>query len=530
METAGDILAEALALAGSGRAGEALARLRQCSLDSLGTDSLLDAGRLAEDAGDQTLAEKAYRLAGRKSPDKAGPHAALGRLLAGLNRIDEALAPLRRAAELAPRDDANLNNLSYALEKAGLYEEALEAGLKAHNLGAAQAHRYESLVGLLEQMNRLNEAEPIAREGLSHFPQNAYLHLVLAKCERRSGQAEEAAARLENAQHLPADGHTMAGIQYERAKALDAAGRYADAFAAAGRANRIMARHPAYRQADRTHVFSLLERAEKLPAMAGTVPPEKDAPPPVFLVGFPRSGTTLLGRILDAHPAITLMEERPPLRKALETLQETGLRYPEDVPDMPGEALTDARQAYWQAVAKEAGAAGKTLILDKLPLNILYLPLIRALFPGARIIHALRHPMDAVLSAFMQNFAPNGAMKNFLDIRHAAEFFARVDAFLAARRDSPDDAFITVRYEDVVTDFEKTVGGLLEHLGLDWDAGITRYREKAQKAGRIGTPSYEQVVRPLYTGSIGRWKNYAGQLANIRPVLEPAAKRLGYTL
>ncbi len=169
----------------------------------------------------------------------------------------------------------------------------------------------------------------------------------------------------------------------------------------------------------------------------------------------------------------------------------------------------------------------KDVFVDKLPLNAVFLPVIYRLFPTAKIVLALRDPRDSVLSCYQQRFGMNAAMFQLLRLDSAARYYNAVMGLVRAARAELPLAVHEVRYESVVSDFDTTVRGVLDFLGLPWDEAVRNYAEAA-KARAIGTPSAAQVVLPLYSSAQGKWRNYRSFVEPVLPTLEPWVKAFGY--
>jgi hypothetical protein len=168
------------------------------------------------------------------------------------------------------------------------------------------------------------------------------------------------------------------------------------------------------------------------------------------------------------------------------------------------------------------------LVIDKLPLNILRTPLIRRLFPDARLIFAQRHPCDAVLSCFMQNFKINRAMASFLTLPNSALLYDRVLGYWFQSLELLSLCVHTVRYESMVSDLESEVRPLLEFLDLPWEDAILDHQRTAAGRGYIRTPSYSQVTERIYDRARGRWESYREHMRDVLPILAPWVERLGY--
>ncbi len=243
---------------------------------------------------------------------------------------------------------------------------------------------------------------------------------------------------------------------------------------------------------------------------------------PVFLVGFPRSGTTLLDQILSSHSGIVCLEESEHFGDALaDVITEPSRALSPDA--LTEDELARIRESYWRRLEVRAD----TIVVDKYPLNIVVLPLIKRVFPNAKIIFALRDPRDVVLSCFQQRFTINAAMAQFLELSRAGAYYDQVMALFEVCRERLDLDLHQVRYEDVVADIEGAARGLCDFLGTPFETAMLNYRETALKRD-IATPSARQVIEPLYNRSIGRWRRYEEELKPVLPVLAPWAERYGY--
>ncbi|HED15649.1 MAG TPA: sulfotransferase [Gammaproteobacteria bacterium] len=253
----------------------------------------------------------------------------------------------------------------------------------------------------------------------------------------------------------------------------------------------------------------------------------------VFLVGFPRSGTTLTEQILGSCPDFIITDELPILSRITEDIGSVIGRpftYPDDVASLSRNDIQMLRSTYWHRMEESlrgVSLKGKYL-LDKLPLNLRHLGLIERLFPEARVLVALRDPRDVCISCYMQAFSLNPAMAQFLGIEDTAEFYAVVMGLWLHYRGVLNIKVLETRYEDIVDDLEGTARRILAFVGVEWEPEVMRFYESARKR-HIHTPSYESVVQPIYRKSIGRWKRYKKQIAPIIPVLEPFLCEFGYS-
>ncbi len=251
-------------------------------------------------------------------------------------------------------------------------------------------------------------------------------------------------------------------------------------------------------------------------------------PAPIFIVGFPRSGTTLLDTMLRGHPALALAEETDAVATMINAYagdDDAGLAA---LPELSRDALVRLRATYLDALARHVDPAAGARAVDRFGLNMVYAGEIRRVFPEARLVLLLRHPADCVLSCFMQSFRASSANASFHTLEDAAHLYDRVfDLWDCYERTLGLDAY-TLRYEDLVGDVEGSCRALLEALGVAWHPGVLEHERTARARPLIRTASYGQVTRPVSPASVGRWRRYERALAPVLPVLEPWIERLGY--
>ena len=248
---------------------------------------------------------------------------------------------------------------------------------------------------------------------------------------------------------------------------------------------------------------------------------------PVFLIGFPRSGTTLLDTILRSHPSIDVLEEKPIVDKYIEKLSKK-IDSNLDILKSSNSSLKKEMRNFYFDQRNKYLTDSKKIIIDKMPLNIIYVGEIIRYFPKAKFILAIRHPNDCILSCFMQNFLLNNAMANFLNIRDAARMYDLVMKLWEIYKSKFSINFHTIKYEDLISNFKGSVLNLLKFLDLSWSDNVSEFYKTSQKRGIIATPSYNQVNQPLYSKSIGRWKNYKNELIDGKQYLESWINKYGY--
>ena len=486
-------------------------------------------------------------------------------------RFDEAVQLLTRARSLAPDDPNILNSLGICLKALGQTAAALEAFddalridprmapahfnrgevfddlndvaasrsayLQAISLEPDYIEALASLAWIEAQAGDAASARTLGERALALSSRDALARMALASAALQQGDLPGAAAHLMPLSRDPelttinrsialgltgdlldAEGRPAHAFEMYRASNAQLHALYADRFAAGesalARANRLI---------------SWFETADRGQWRAAEPPVSSDENPKshIFLVGFPRSGTTLLENILASHPEVISLEEKDCLGPSSETYlaSDEGLGR---LSRINSEESARERGAYWGKVRSYGIDPRGKVFIDKLPLASLQLPLIAKLFPDARVLFAVRDPRDVVLSCFRRRFAMNSAMFELLTLRGAAVYYdavMRLSGLYRALLPLPEHI---VRYEDLLEDFEGTARVVCDFLGLEWDQALFDFAAKARTRG-IGTPSAAQVVRGLNRDGQGVWRRYREQMAPVLPILEPWVERFGYT-
>jgi hypothetical protein len=224
------------------------------------------------------------------------------------------------------------------------------------------------------------------------------------------------------------------------------------------------------------------------------------------------------------------MDEQPFLLKALGDVIDGGIGYPVKLGSLTAQDLDGIRARYWGRAQKKVSLLAGERLVDKNPLNMLLLPLIRRLFPNACIIVAIRHPCDVLLSCFLQDFrAPELALL-CRDLTTLANAYSRTFGFWYSQWPLLRPRSYELRYEELAADFAAAVGKVCEFLQLPWHEAVLAPGERARAKGFISTPSYSQVLEPVNTRSVGRWKHYERHFSAVLPILMPWIERFGYAV
>ncbi len=249
---------------------------------------------------------------------------------------------------------------------------------------------------------------------------------------------------------------------------------------------------------------------------------------PIFLFGFPRSGTTLVDTILSSHPLVNVLEENGIIDQFINLLSMRIKNNFNNLKKVDLKLLKDMRQNYFQTRNKFSIFNSKKIYIDKMPLNLVYTGEIVRFFPNAKFIFVIRNPYDAVLSSFMQQFLPNDAMLNLTNIKDATQLYDVVMNLWFKYNDIFNLNVHSIKYEDVVQNFDETIKNLLNFLNLSWNDKLSEFYKISAKRGIINTPSYDQVNKPLYNKSINRWLNYETKFSDSKKILNKWVKKFNY--
>ncbi|MHB1094159.1 sulfotransferase family protein [Thiobacillus sp.] len=411
-------------------------------------------------------------------------------------------------------------------------EAALECYRQALMLAPDSPDVLAKQAELLERLGRLEETKASVVHGLSLAPVHPLLNLVAARVDRREGRLAEGAVRLECVLDHPMRQETRSEVLLLLGQLHDRMGNTEQVMPHLTEGKRMVALATDPEGNGRARFLAHIDRARSWVDKGMPGSGEKDYPPsddtPIFLIGFPRSGTTLLEQVLDSHPALQALEEKPMVPAMEQAFVEMTGGGDGALQALSGDQVLELRRIYFQEAARHLARRPGSRLVDKLPLNIVSTPLIWRVFPEARFILALRHPCDVVLSCMMQSFAHNDAMAGFVSLESIAEIYARLmDAWREATGRLPLH-WQRIRYEDLIVNLEPEARKLLDFIGADWSDAVLDHTCHAQQRLAIKTPSYHQVTQPIYQHAKYRWKRYEKDFASLMASLRPFIDEFGY--
>jgi tetratricopeptide (TPR) repeat protein len=485
-----------------------------------------------EDAGDFPQAHMLLHQALTLAPNDPLIHLSIGAVMRKEGRIDEAFATFAKVAPQVEDNPAYWLERGYAYEAIGSLEAAAADFETSVQLDHKSAPPMAALAQVFSRIGRIDDARDWAERALRIDPSNPTAIIALARCDYEGGvflRAHSAlTALLARGDVHIADQVIAFGLLGDVLDRLDAR---TEAFAAYSAANTcFMHQHAAHFGPDRAEPAQCAFIASITQALDAIDPAlwqssQSSQQRHAFLLGYPRSGTTLVENILASVAGVEATEEKPTLVKAAQNFLavEGGLA---DFAALDGDALATFVEDYWAQVRRYGVDPAGKLFVDMDPLKGMMLPLIAKLFPDARIIVMRRDPRDVVWSCFRTNFALSAAAMEFTTLESTARHY---DALMTLMGRCFEVLPLTVhelRYDALVRDFDATTKVLCDFLGLTWSPEMRAFNKTAQCRG-VATASAAQVRRVLYDGT-KQWERYKAQMEPVLPILQPWVEKFGF--
>jgi len=478
-------------------------------------------------------AENIYKKILNISPNDIATLNNLGNVLRVLKKYKESIYYFDKALNIKPRDiitNYNLGLLFYKLEE---FEKSAAFYKKVVEIDSKHVQSYHNLMDIYEKTNNHKKLESIIKKANNFLKDNFIIKLYEGILLFKFENFEKAIKILESFSF-----HNN-NIKQEQLRILtlgkcyDGLKKSDKAFSCFVKSNEIsnklknknINKNLYLNEIKKREKFFTKFKKEKWSDLKTT---DKNINP-IFMVGFPRSGTTLLDTILRSHSEIEVIEEKSIVSKLVTSLEDYTKNDFNNFATLEIEKLKTIRNSYFENLNFYSINKDSTKIyIDKLPLNIIHVGEILRIFPNAKFIISIRHPCDCVLSCFMQTFTMNNAMANFINLRDTAILYDAVMKLWTKYTSVFDINYHEVRYESLVKNLETTIRPLIEFLELKWNDSVLKFQETAKKRTQIKTPSYDQVIKPIYSEASGRWKIYQKQIENIYPILEPWIKKFNY--
>ena len=477
----------------------------------------------------------AYNNAISIKPNYPEAYCNLGNAHKEIGKLNEAIDLYRNAISINPNFAQAHNNLGKVFQEQDKLELAMEAYKKATSIDLEYSEAWTNGAEALEKWNKLEELDDWLKQAHRNFkvvPSD--ISYFQSKFFWRMKKRKEALKLLSTIDLKTVSENRKQGFLNLKAKCFESSKNFSKAYDCFFEMNLLAKKSDTYLNSNSDKFFAntknQLEQLKLKLTSGATDSEDNDVTiSPVFLVGFPRSGTTLMDTILRSHSKIEVLEEKPTVVAAKAAIRKNG--YNEIHNNIfPIDILSEAKSAYVKEFRKYIKSSDTSSVyIDKLPLNLIEVPLINQLFPAAKFILALRHPFDTILSCWMQDFEINAAMANMVDLDRIVDLYCvAMETFKICRYEYNLNVH-TIRYEDLLEDLKGESSALLTFLDLTWETNMEEYRATALKRGRINTPSYSQVSQPIYKEAKYRWVNYKEYLDKYSEQIEPWIQEFGYS-
>ncbi len=474
-------------------------------------------GTVFNDLGQYERALGDFDQAIARNPGYAEAHCNRGRALAELGRHEEAIAAFDKALALNPALVEAWLGRGSTCAAAQRDEAAIDAYRKATVLKPDMVVAHTRLGHALKITGRMDEAREAFAAALKINPGAAPVHYELAQLKRYAHGDAQLAAMETLLAACPASSPDRVGLEFAIGKAYADLGDHPRAFRHWLSANALKRAEIDYDEARMVALFDDIEAIFTPELIAARRGHGEPSPLPIFVIGMPRSGTTLIEQVLASHPEIRAAGELKLLDDVLNSVPDADGRivpFPDYVAALAGPAFGDIGARYVAGLS--AFAAGAARVVDKMPGNFVFAGMIHLALPGARIIHAVRDPIDTCLSCFTQLFTEPQA--HAYELAELGRYYRRYRRLMEHwHRVLPTGTILDVRYEDMVADLEGQTRKLLAHCGLAWDERCLAFYETRRP---VRTASATQVRQPIYTSSLARWRVYEEFLAPLRAELD----------
>ena len=476
----------------------------------------------------------AYNNAISMKPNYSEAYCNLGNAYKEIGKLDEAIDFYRNAISINPNYAQVYNNLGKVFQEQDKLELAMEAYKKATSLKLEYSEAWTNGAEALEKWNKLDELDDWLKQAHKNFkivPSD--ISYFQSKFLWRIKERKEALKLISTINLKTVSENRKQGFLNLKAKCFESSQNFSKAYDCFLEMNSLAKKSNTYLNSNSDKFFAntknQLEQLKlKLTSRATDSEDNGETKSPIFLVGFPRSGTTLMDTILRSHSKIEVLEEKPTVVAAKAAIRKNGYNEIHNKV-FSIDIISEARSSYIKEFRKHIKSSDtNSVYIDKLPLNLIEVPLINQLFPSAKFILALRHPFDTILSCWMQDFEINAAMANMVDLDRIVDLYCiAMETFKICRSEYNLNVH-TIRYEDLLEDLKGESSALLSFLDLTWETKMEDYRATALKRGRINTPSYSQVSQPIYKEAKYRWVNYKEYLDKYSDQIEPWIQEFGY--
>jgi tetratricopeptide (TPR) repeat protein len=478
-------------------------------------------GTIARDLGKPRLAARMFRNAVKLAPDFFGARMDLARSLIELDELDECEPVVHEAIRLQPGIPQPYSLLGNLYTKRGDFEQAVKAYERALEVQPNHGSSLAAMGHALKTIGRQEESIDTYRDCIQKFPDFGEAYWALANLKTFKFSDAEIVVMEDAVDNEKLSDETRVNFNYSLGKSYEDAGDYDRAFRAYTRGNALRRPNenydPVHTEAVHDQIIETIS-SEFLEKNAGNGCPD-DAP--IFIVGLPRSGSTLIEQILASHSMVDGTHELPDLPRIIKMINDQrpqGVGYPMALAHY-GKDLAQLGQEYIEATRRYRKDA--PYFTDKMPNNFAGIGLIAAILPNAKIVNARRHPLDSCMGCYKQLFYKGQSFT--YDLVELGEYYLEYERLMAHWHEVLPGKVLDVHYEEMVADQENQTHKLIDHCGLPWEDKVLRFYENDRA---VVTASSEQVRQPIYSKSVNSWRRFEGHLGPLIEVLEPLLRKL----
>jgi len=434
----------------------------------------------------------------------------MGNALFQLGKVNESIESFKKVLKLNPTNVSAYTNIAHAYKHNGLPDKALPAYEKALELDIENLTAVIGIIDLYERSGELTKAYELIQQNINDGVENTDLAASYIRICSKFGSCDSAITYAENVlNNAEASDQETARLEYALGRIFDKNKNYDKAFSYYKHANSLSTCN--YSSDDYIGLVTTLKKQFDWQFFTKVARPSVRSKRPIFILGMPRSGTSLTEQILASHPDIYGAGELTYIGDIVQSLDETILKnshYPSGLLQLTTEDMDQLAESYLSRLDKINQSA--LYITDKMPTNFIHLGLINILFPDAKIVHCTRDPIDTCLSIYFQDFGDTNPFAN--NIEDIAAYYQQYQSFVTHIKSILSVNYIEVPYESLVSDQEKESRKLIEFVGLDWDDACLSFNKTKRY---VATPSYDQVRKKIYTSSVRRWVHYKEHISEL---------------
>ena len=478
-------------------------------------------GLLARDLGKNRLAARMLRNAVKLAPDFYGARLDLARALMEIDELDECEKLLQDSIRMQPDLPATYSLLGNLYTKRGEFEQAVEAFDTAIRIQPNHGPSLAAMGHALKTIGRQDQSIDTYRDCIAKYPEFGEAYWALANLKTFRFSDDEIATMESHVDNDALSDETRVNFNYSLGKAYEDRGDYDQAFACYDKGNKLRRPNENYDPVQTEVIHDQIIETitpELLEQNAGNGEPD---PAPIFIVGLPRSGSTLIEQILASHSQVDGTHELPDLPKIIKVINEQrrhGEGYPQALRHY-GKDLGEMGRQYLEWT--ERYRAGAPRFTDKMPNNFASIGLIALILPNAKVVNARRHPLDSCMGCYKQLFYKGQSFT--YDLVELGEYYLEYERIMDHWHKILPDMVIDIQYEDMVADQENQTRRLIDHCDLPWEDDVLRFYETDRA---VITASSEQVRQPIYSKSVNSWRRFEAHLEPLIEVLEPLLRKL----